>query len=42
MEAPLAYLVAALEDDQEDEDDAMDEDDEDEVLEDLPLMLCVQ
>ena len=39
MKVPLADLVAALEDDQEDEDDAMDKDDEDEVLEDLPLML---
>ena len=32
MKAPLADLVAALEDDQEDEDDAIDKDDEDEVL----------
>ena len=39
MKVLLAGLVAALEDNQEDEDDAMDEEDEDEVLDDLPLML---
>ena len=42
MEVTLADLVAALENNQEDENYAMNEDGKEEVLGNLPLALCVQ